>query len=96
MQAVTRAAGAVTASSPSYALVHEYASPRGTVYHVDCFRLNTPDEALDLDFPDMVEAARLLLIEWPERAGSFAPPPDAHLRFAHTGSPDTRYVERVR
>jgi len=95
VRAVTRAAAAAPARSPTYALVHEYASPDGPIVHVDCYRLRTPDEALDLDFPALRRAARLLLVEWPERAGEHAPPPDLHLRLCHVDDPDRRGVERV-
>ena len=94
-QAVARAAGAEPARSPTFALVNEYLSPSGLIAHADCYRLREPAEAIDLDFPGLVREVRLLLIEWPEKAGSFAPTPDAHLRFAHTAEPDRRLLERV-
>ncbi len=93
-QAVCRAGGAEPARSPTFALVHEYASPKGPVFHADCYRLREPNEALDLDLPGLLTDARLLLIEWPERAGEFAPTPDAHLHFAHGVDLNTRLVER--
>lgn len=96
VQAVCRAAGAEPARSPTFALVHEYLSPDGPIIHVDCYRLRDPDEAVDLDFPGLLGGARLLMIEWPERAGDLAPPPDAHLHFAHAEQDDVRLVERVR
>jgi tRNA threonylcarbamoyladenosine biosynthesis protein TsaE len=95
VQAVTRAARAQPARSPTYALVHEYASPDGPVIHVDCYRLRTPDEALDLDLGALRQRARLLLIEWPERAGRYAPAPDLHLRLYHVPDPARRRLERV-
>ena len=93
-QAVTRAARARPARSPTYALVHEYTSPEGAIIHVDCYRLRHPDEALDLDFPDLERRARLLLIEWPERAGRHAPRPDVRITLAHADAPDRRLLER--
>lgn len=95
VQALTRAAHAQPARSPTYALVHEYASPDGPVIHVDCYRLRTPDEALDLDFPELRRRARLLVIEWPERAGDYAPTPDLHLRLSHVADPARRGLERI-
>lgn len=95
VQAIARAAGAAPARSPTFALVHEYPSPAGCLIHVDCYRLRRPAEALDLDFPDLARRARLLLIEWPERAGPHAPVADLHLRFAHGRVPEVRVVERV-
>jgi len=96
VQALARAAGAEPARSPTFALVNEYLAPAGLIAHADCYRLREPAEAVDLDFPGLVREARVLLIEWPEKAGAFAPTPDAHLRFAHAAEPDRRLLERVR
>jgi len=95
VQAVTAAAGAERARSPSFALVHEYRSPHGVVVHADCYRLREPEEAIDLDFDGLVRQARLLLVEWPEKAGPYAPRPDAHVRLAHADDPEHRLLERV-
>jgi tRNA threonylcarbamoyladenosine biosynthesis protein TsaE len=95
VKALVRAAAGEEARSPTYALVHEYDSPGGTLAHVDCYRLVDPEEARDLDFPDLHDRCRLLLIEWPERGGEHVPPPDAHLHFAHDRGDDVRRVERV-
>lgn len=94
-QALADVAKAGAARSPTYALVHEYASPEGPLIHVDCYRLRDPSEAIDLDFPGLVRKARLVIVEWPERGGAYVPPPAAHFRFAHVDSPDRRKIERV-
>jgi tRNA threonylcarbamoyladenosine biosynthesis protein TsaE len=93
--AVTSAAGAERARSPTFALIHEYPAVDGLVVHVDCYRLRSPQEALDLDLLALSAGARLTLIEWPERAGPFAPEPDAHLHFSHADDADHRLLERV-
>lgn len=95
VQALARAAGADRARSPTYTLVHEYRSPAGPLVHVDCYRLRSPDEAADLDFATLSRRARLLVVEWPEKAGAWAPPPDVHLSFSHGARPDRRLLERV-
>lgn len=95
VQAVARAAGAGGARSPTFALVHEYDAPEGVLIHADCYRLADPDEAEDLDFRGLERRARALFVEWPERAGRHAPPPDVRLELAHTGDPDRRTVRRV-
>ena len=78
------------ATSPTYALVHHYEGPRGALYHLDCYRLRHPEEAADLDWETLL-AADLLLIEWPERAGAWAPPATHHVRLAHAAG-DLRTV----
>lgn len=94
IQAICRGLGAErAATSPTYALVHRYQSPGAPVYHVDCYRLASPDEARDLAFDDMVREGAVVLIEWPERAGGWAPPLDRRFRLAHDADPEVRVVE---
>jgi tRNA threonylcarbamoyladenosine biosynthesis protein TsaE len=73
-QAICRGYGvAEPVTSPTYALVHQYASPRGPVYHLDLYRLEDPRELENLGWDDVVGAHALVLVEWPERAGARLP-----------------------
>ena len=93
VQALVRGLGVTaTATSPSYALVHHYDGAQGPVYHVDCYRLSRPEEAHDLDWETLQDGVALL-IEWPERAGSWAPRATRTVALAHTPNPDVRRVE---
>ena len=97
VQAICRGLGArVLATSPTYALVHHYEA-RGArpVYHVDCYRLKTPADARDLGFDDMAREGAIVLIEWPERAGAWAPKLDRHFRLSYGDQPDVREVDEV-
>jgi tRNA threonylcarbamoyladenosine biosynthesis protein TsaE len=96
VQAMTRVAGSERARSPTFALIHEYPAEDGTLIHVDCYRLRSPDEALDLGLTELTAGARITLIEWPERAGVHAPTPDVHLTFEHSHAADRRVLERIR
>ena len=96
VQALTRSAGAQIARSPTYALVHEYPTRDGAIVHVDCYRLRRPEDAMDLDLAAVRRHARLLVIEWPERAGEYAPPADLIVRLSHVDDPDRRGLELVR
>jgi tRNA threonylcarbamoyladenosine biosynthesis protein TsaE len=96
VQAMCRGLGAgAPATSPTYALVHRYDAGGRPVYHVDCYRLRSPDEARDLGFDDMTSEGAIVFIEWPERAGPWAPLLDRHFRLAHDADPDLRIVEEV-
>ena len=97
VQAICRGLGATAlATSPTYALVHHYATARGVpVYHVDCYRLRAPHEARDLGFEDMTREAAIVLIEWPERAGTWAPPLDRHFALRHDPDPECRVIEET-
>lgn len=97
VQAICRGLGALAlATSPTYALVHHYEAPGRSVYHVDCYRLRAPDEARDLGFDDMVREGAIILIEWPERAGSWAPPLDRHFALSYGDQPDVRELAEIR
>lgn len=94
VQAICRGLGARSrATSPTYALVHHYDAGATAVYHVDCYRLRAPDEARDLGFDDMVRERAIILIEWPERAGAWAPTLDRHFRLSYDVDPSHRIVE---
>jgi tRNA threonylcarbamoyladenosine biosynthesis protein TsaE len=96
VQAICRGLGARSrATSPTYALVHHYEAGSVSVYHVDCYRLRTPDEARDLGFDDMLRERSIILIEWPERAGPWAPPLDKHFQLFYDADPTTRVVEEL-
>jgi tRNA threonylcarbamoyladenosine biosynthesis protein TsaE len=60
-------------TSPSFALVNEYAlppgAPSGHLYHLDLYRLDTLDELETIGFSDIVNAPTdITVVEWPERA----------------------------
>ena len=96
VQAICRGLGARSrATSPTYALVHHYDAGPTPVYHVDCYRLRTSDEARDLGFDDMVRERAIILIEWPERAGAWAPPLDRHFRLCYDSDDAQRVVEEL-
>src|SRR5688500_19415751 len=70
VQAICRGYGVTEpVTSPTFALVHEYAAPRSPVYHLDLYRLKGPQDLEELGWFDIVGAHALVLIEWPERAG---------------------------
>lgn len=56
------------APSPTYTLVQVYEGPKGSLWHMDLYRLKSPDEAFELGLEDAFAAAATL-IEWPERLG---------------------------
>ena len=98
VQAICRGLGArARATSPTYALVHHYDAGSIPVYHVDCYRLRQPDEARDLGFDDMLRerGGAIVLIEWPERAGAWAPPLDRHFQLSYDNDPARRVVDEM-
>ena len=57
-------------TSPTYALVHQYSAPKSEVFHVDLYRLESVDQLTNIGWDEIVAARSLILVEWPERAGT--------------------------
>jgi tRNA threonylcarbamoyladenosine biosynthesis protein TsaE len=73
-RAIARALGAVGAiTSPTFALVHEYATARGPLLHADLYRLRGErlvDEVARLGLRDRRTEGAILLVEWGEDAAA--------------------------
>ncbi len=63
------------ASSPTFSIVNEYESSETgeRIYHFDFYRIETPEEALDLGLDDYFDSGSLCLMEWSGRVGRFLP-----------------------
>jgi tRNA threonylcarbamoyladenosine biosynthesis protein TsaE len=53
-------------SSPTYAIVNEYHTPNGNVFHFDLYRMKDIDEVLDIGIEEYLESSYFCIIEWPE------------------------------
>jgi tRNA threonylcarbamoyladenosine biosynthesis protein TsaE len=95
IKAIARGLGVGQASSPTYALVHRYRGRRGPVFHLDCFRLRSPEEAADLDWEGLLREGDAILVEWPERAGEWLPAPLRRFRLHHLPDPERRGLETL-
>ncbi len=67
IKAICRTLGSEeTISSPTFSLVNEYEDQMGeTFYHMDLYRLNDVEEALDIGIEEYLDSGRRCLIEWP-------------------------------
>lgn len=75
--------------SPTFTLVQTYDAAGMTIRHFDLYRLEDPEEVLELGLDDGA-ATDVALIEWPERAGPFLPEDALTLTFE--GGADSRLV----
>ncbi|MCE2565000.1 tRNA (adenosine(37)-N6)-threonylcarbamoyltransferase complex ATPase subunit type 1 TsaE [Komagataeibacter sp. FNDCF1] len=67
--------------SPSYTLVQVYDAPVAEVAHFDLWRLDGPGGLHELGWDDACEG--IVLVEWPERLGTLAPPDALHVHLLH-------------
>jgi len=57
-------------NSPTFGIIHEYACFQDNpVFHMDFYRLKSPEEALDIGCENYFYSGYFCFIEWPEKAG---------------------------
>jgi tRNA threonylcarbamoyl adenosine modification protein YjeE len=92
-QAICRGYGVLDEiTSPTYALVHEYRAPRSAVFHIDLYRLDSPDQLTNLGWDEIVSSRSLILVEWPERAGSRLPEDHLSIDLDYVPNDPTRRI----
>src|SRR5881392_4139525 len=66
-------------SSPTFALINEYNSPGGSIFHIDLYRLDDEQEAIRAGVEDCLYSGKICLVEWPEKAPTIFPEDTIHL-----------------
>ena len=61
------------ATSPTFSIVNEYVIPNDKVYHFDCYRIESLDEAYNFGIEDYFNSNNWLFIEWSERIEELLP-----------------------
>src|SRR5699024_3644034 len=55
-------------SSPTYVLMHAYATPRFTVYHLDAYRVGGAEDLEAIGFAELLEQPNAVtIVEWASR-----------------------------
>lgn len=70
-------------SSPTFAIVNEYRGGVGQpIYHFDFYRIERPEEALDIGLYDYLDSGDLCLMEWPENIEGLLPEETLRVQIA--------------
>ena len=82
--------------SPTFTLIQTYPTDKGEVWHSDLYRLQGPEEILELG---LLEALRtsICLIEWPDRLQSYLPDKriDVYLNIIDENHRSLRIEEKI-
>jgi tRNA threonylcarbamoyladenosine biosynthesis protein TsaE len=73
-------------TSPTFAIVNEYASDFGPVYHFDFYRIKNLGEVMDLGFEDYAYSGNFCLMEWPELIEDLLPDNTVNVHIAETSN----------
>ena len=82
-----------TVSSPTFAIINEYryAAKKGSLYHIDLYRLNTDEDAVRAGVEDCFYSGNICLVEWPEKAPNIFPDNTLHV-YVSVVNGDTRKI----
>lgn len=68
-------------TSPTFSIINQYSGTTTDgeqlkIYHVDLYRIESPEQLVEVGFDDMVFAHDAVkIVEWPENAGTSIPEP---------------------
>ena len=71
-------------TSPTFCLVQEHASGDGArlLVHMDLYRLHDEGDVEAIGWDDYLARGAILVVEWPDRAGTLIPRSARHVTFA--------------
>lgn len=75
--------------SPTFTLVQTYAAPAFEIWHFDLYRLEKPEDAVELGIEDAM-AEGVTLIEWPEKLEPWLPADRLDVRLSYSGGDEGR------
>lgn len=79
-------------TSPTFCIVQEHAGERMLV-HMDLYRLHGEEDVVAIGWEDYLAQGAILVVEWPDRAGSLVPSNARHLVFTHLEGEESRRIE---
>lgn len=93
-QGLCAALGAKRAvTSPTFCIVSEHPAADFLVVHMDLYRLHDEEEVLQIGWEDYLARGAVLVVEWPDRAGSLIPADAKRVRFAYGKLENARTIE---
>ena len=54
-------------TSPTFTLIHEHTHGKIPLYHIDLYRLDSPDEALKIGLDEYLDGDGVTVIEWADK-----------------------------
>jgi tRNA threonylcarbamoyladenosine biosynthesis protein TsaE len=72
-------------NSPTFTLINEY-SGEIPLYHFDCYRLNSIQEALEIGVEEYLYGAGVSIIEWPSKIQELIPEEAIQIEIKHKGN----------
>ncbi len=72
-------------TSPTFAIINEYSTfSKLKIFHIDCYRLNSINEALNLGIEDYIYSENFCFIEWAEMIENLLPAETVFVQISET------------
>ena len=81
-------------SSPTFTIQQVYEGGRLTLNHFDVYRIDDPDELLEIGFEETLDSDGVCLIEWADKVREYLPQGTIVVTITrvYDGSPDDRLI----
>lgn len=79
-------------TSPTFCIVQEHQGEKLLV-HMDLYRLHGEDDVEVIGWEDYLARGAVMVVEWPERAGSLIPQDAYHIVFRYGEGEEGRHIE---
>ena len=60
-------------TSPTFTLIHEYPGGKFPLFHIDLYRLDSPEEALKIGLDEYLGSGGITVIEWADKFAALIP-----------------------
>jgi len=79
-------------TSPTFCIVQEHVGATTLLVHMDLYRLHGEDDVLAIGWEDYLARGAILVVEWPERAGTLVPKTAKRVVFRLLDGEENRQV----
>ena len=83
--------------SPTFTLVQTYETETASIYHYDLYRIEDPDEILELGWEDSIVEG-ITIVEWPERLAAYKPAQYLDITISNSDNSETQreiHIQKV-
>lgn len=79
-------------TSPTFCIVQEHSGNGKLLVHMDLYRLHGEDDVEAIGWEDYLARGAIMVVEWPERAGSLIPNNAYHITFRYSEGEENRTI----
>lgn len=79
-------------TSPTFCIVQEHSGEGKLLVHMDLYRLHGEEDVEAIGWEDYLARGAIMVVEWPERAGSLIPNNAYHITFRYSEGEENRSI----